>query len=63
MAEIEVKDQRSCEIWQSLKKDLNHAHGFVIFVRRKLIFVKIMLQLLLAWLCPFGDQCSSFTLY
>ena len=28
---IEVKGQRSCEIWQSLKKDLN-AHGFVIIV-------------------------------
>ena len=37
MAEIEVKGQRSCEIWQSLKKDLN-AHGFVIIIRRKLIF-------------------------
>ena len=37
MAEIEVKCQRSCEIWQSLKKDVN-AHGFVIFIRRKLIF-------------------------
>ena len=37
MAEIEVKGQRSCEIWQSVKKDLN-AHGFVIIIRRKLIF-------------------------
>ena len=37
MAEIEVKGQRSCEIWQSLKKDLN-ALGFVIIIRRKLIF-------------------------
>ena len=37
MTEIEVKGQRSCEIWQSLKKDLN-AHGFVIIIRRKLIF-------------------------
>ena len=37
MAEIEVKGQMSCEIWQSLKKDLND-HGFVIIIRRKLIF-------------------------
>ena len=37
MAEIEVKGQRSCEIWQSLKKNLN-THGFVIITRRKLIF-------------------------
>ena len=37
MAEIEVKGQRSCEIWQSLKKDVN-AHGFVIIIRRKLFF-------------------------
>ena len=37
MAKIEVKGQRSCEIWQSLKKKLN-AHGFVIIIRRKLIF-------------------------
>ena len=27
MAEFEVKGQRSCKIWQSMKKDLN-AHGF-----------------------------------
>ena len=31
MGEIEVKDQRSCEIWQLLKKDLN-AHGFVTII-------------------------------
>ena len=37
MAKIEVKGQRSCEIWQSLKKDVN-AHGFVIIIRRKLFF-------------------------
>ena len=37
LAEIEVKGQRSCEIWQSLKKKLN-THGFVIIIRRKLIF-------------------------
>ena len=37
MAEIEVKCQRSCEILQSLKSDLN-AHGSVIIIRRKLIF-------------------------
>ena len=37
MAEIEVKGQRSCDIWQSLKKDLN-AHSFVIIICRKLIF-------------------------
>ena len=34
MAEIEVKGQRSCEIWQTLKKD----HGFVIIIRRKLLY-------------------------
>ena len=28
-----------------------------------LVNVKITLQLLLAWLCLFGDQCLSFTLY
>ena len=32
-----VKGQRSYEIWQSLKKDVN-AHGFVIVIRRKLVF-------------------------
>ena len=37
MAEIKVKGQMSCEIWQSLKKDLN-AYGFVNIIRRKLIF-------------------------
>ena len=37
MAENEVKGQRSCEILQSLKKNLN-AHGFVNIIRRKLIF-------------------------
>ena len=26
-------------------------------------YVKITIQLLLAWLSPFGDQSSSFTLY
>ena len=40
MAGIEVKGQRSCEIWQSLKKDLN-AHGFVNIIRRKLILTKL----------------------
>ena len=40
LAEIEVKGQRSCEIWQSLKKDLN-AHGFVSIVRRKYIFCRM----------------------
>ena len=40
MAEIEVKCQRSCEIWQSLKKNIN-AHGFVIIIRGKLIFGRI----------------------
>ena len=40
MAKIEVKGQTSCEIWQSLKKDVN-AHGFVIIIRRKLIFGRI----------------------
>ena len=37
MAEIKVKGLRSCQIWQSLKKDLN-AHGFLIIIHRKLIF-------------------------
>ena len=37
MAEIKVKGLRSCKIWQSLKNDLN-AHGFLIIIRRKLIF-------------------------
>ena len=27
------------------------------------LYVIITIQLLLAWLCLFGDQCSSFTLY
>ena len=40
MAEIEVKGQRSCEIWQSLKNDVN-AHGFVIIIRRKLVFGRV----------------------
>ena len=40
MAEIEVKGQRSCEILQSLKKDLN-AHGFVNIISRKLIFSRM----------------------
>ena len=37
IGEIGVKGQRSCKIWQSLKKDVN-AHGFVIIIHRKLIF-------------------------
>ena len=37
MAEIEVKGQRSCEIWQSLNKDVN-AHGVVIIFCRRLLF-------------------------
>ena len=37
MAEIEVKGQRSWEIWQSLKKDVN-AHVFFNIIRRKLFF-------------------------
>ena len=40
MAKIEVKGQRSCEIWQSLKNDVN-AHGFVIIIRRKLVFGRV----------------------
>ena len=40
MAEIEVKGQRSCELWQSLKNDVN-AHGFVIIIRRKLVFGRV----------------------
>ena len=40
MAEIEVKGQRSCENWQSLKNDVN-AHGFVIIICRKLVFGRV----------------------
>ena len=35
----------------------------VVILERLLSYVIITIQLLLAWLCPFGDQCSSFTLY
>ena len=50
MAKIEAKGQRSCEIWQSLKKDLK-AHGFVIIILRKLIFGRVISNM--KYLCPF----------
>ena len=55
--DIETLIESECV--KTLFVDKNELMCFCIHM----LFVIITIQLLLAWLCPFGDQCSSFTLY